>query len=348
MDTALSFDDVLLVPQKTDIESRRDVDISTEIAGVKLQIPIISANMSTVTERQTAFEMARLGGLGIIHRMCEIEEQVFMVLETQRMIEEVNSRPCGAFITGPVGAAIGIGDDWLERATSLIGAGADIICIDVAHAHQTKVKKVVDSFRDKFGSFPLIVGNVATREAALDLVAGCQNNIAVKVGIGGGSMCSTRVQTGHGLPTLFSVVDVASAFSSSRIIADGGIKSSGDIVKSLAAGAGAVMIGSLIAGCEETPGRIIKNKDKKYKVYRGEASFGAKMDYLGHSDFIEGEETLVPYKGKLENVIKNLCDGIKSGFSYSGARNIRELKEKAQFVQITQSGYRESIPHGAL
>lgn len=344
---ALSFDDVLLVPNKFSGNSRSEIDLSTNVAGISLKIPIIAANMPSVCEVDMAVAVGKLGGLGIIHRMNSDFEQAIMVAEAKKQLG-----------TLPVGAAIGIGSDWKERAAGLIDYGVDIICVDVAHAHQEQLEHVVRSFWQHFGSFPLIIGNIATLHAAKNISVSCGHHIgnraksmAFKVGIGGGSVCTTRIKTGCGVPTFQSVLDVCGDEENNyNVIADGGIKSSGDIVKALAAGANTVMLGSLLAGTDEAPGRVIKGRDgAKYKIYRGNASYGTKRQNGDAPVNIEGEETLVSYKGSVEKVINKLLDGIRSGLSYCGALSITELHDKKpEFVEITSSGYRESLPHGLL
>jgi IMP dehydrogenase len=331
---ALSFDDVLLVPKRFDGGSRNNIDISTTIGNLKLEIPIISSNMPGVTGPEMASAMANAGGLGIIHRMDSLENQCKMIRTAK-----ANSNK------GAIGASIG-SDDWERTANSLLSSGADIICIDVAHGHQSSIAKTAKEFRWKYSDVPLIVGNFATKQS-LDEFWNFGDFI-YKIGIGGGSVCSTRIQTGCGIPTLQTVLDCAND-TDHECIADGGIKTSGDIVKSLAAGAKAVMLGSLLAGTDEAPGEPIKGKDGKlYKIYRGNASYGSKKNYFGKAEYIEGAETLVEYKGPVEKVLKNICQGIKSGLSYCGAMNIKELQTKAEFVKITSSGFKESVPHGLL
>lgn len=340
MRTVLSFDDVLLVPGMNDIESRSDVGLDTIVAGVDLDLPIIAANMPSVCENEMALAIGLEGGMGIVHRMQSISRQCDQVALAQQ---------------NPVGAAIGIGDDWKERADATISAGAYIVCLDVAHGHQERVLEVALEFLDRFTS-PLIIGNIATGQAAAffdsEIKESDQCRVALKVGVGGGSVCTTRIKTGFGMPTLQSVIDVAEALDTAdsdiSIIADGGLKTSGDIVKALAAGADVVMLGSLLAGTREAPGDVIKD-DKtglKYKVYRGAASYGAKKAHFGEAEYIEGAERLIPYKGGVEKVLRSLADGIRSGLTYCGVDNLADLRTEAEFVRITQSGFRESLPHG--
>jgi IMP dehydrogenase len=340
MKTALSFDDVLLVPGFNAIESRSDVTLETDVAGVHLHLPIIAANMPSVCEYYMADAVGAAGGIGIIHRMQSIGSQCDDVAMNAQF---------------KTGAAIGIGEDWKVRAESLMGAMATLICLDVAHGHQERVMDVALEFLDTYDS-PLIIGNIATAEAAVDFAQQISNidhsRVALKVGVGGGSVCTTRIKTGFGVPNLHSVVDVSRALlhidSDISIIADGGLKSSGDIVKALAAGADAVMLGSLLAGTKEAPGDVIKD-DKtglKYKVYRGAASYGAKAAHFGEAEYVEGAERLVPYKGPVIKTLNSLADGIKSGLTYCGVDSITDLKHEAEFVRITEAGFKESMPHG--
>jgi IMP dehydrogenase len=359
---ALSFDDVLLEPQYSTCGSRNDIDISTTISGIKLKIPIISANMSSVTGKDMVSEMMRLGGMAIIPRTIPLEE-VIGILEPYRNIDRVPD-------SGAIGVSFGVQDNWKEQVEVGIKYGADILCLDVAHADNIKVLNVVSRYMEmqETFNFPVIFGNIATERAYKNIISivinvlkqkgltlekidvYIKNNISFKVGIGGGSLCTTRIMTGCGIPTLHSVMDIFSGNCfNCGIIADGGIKSSGDIVKSLAAGANAVMLGSLLAGTKEAPGNVIKgNNGSLYKVYRGSASFADKKDRNERVAFIEGTEALVPYKGAVENIINGLCDGLRSGMSYCGAMNIAELRENARFVEITHAGLRESHPHGLL
>jgi len=341
MKTALSFDDVLLVPGYNDITSRSDVSLATDVAGVHLHLPIIAANMPSVCGYYMADALGAAGGMGIIHRM-------------QPVVDQCNEVASNAMFQ--TGAAIGIGEDWKVRAESLYGAMARIICLDVAHGHQDRVLDVALEFLDTFPAMPLIIGNIATAAAATHFAEEISPldhlRVALKVGVGGGSVCTTRIKTGFGVPTLQSVIEVHEALiaagSDISIIADGGIKSSGDIVKALAAGADAVMLGSLLAGTKEAPGDIIKD-DKtglKYKVYRGAASYGAKAAHFGEAEYVEGAERLVPYKGRVIKTLNSLSDGIKSGLTYCGVDNLTDLTEDAEFIRITEAGFKESLPHG--
>ena len=296
--------------------------------------------MDTVTEADMAIAMQACGGLGIIHRYNTIEEQAKIVSEVVDFLEEINSENISK-----ISAAIGVGDDFMTRATALYDAGARIICIDVAHGHHSLVEMALKSLKDKYGkSVSLIAGNVATPEGYIDLSEWGAD--AVRLGIGGGSICSTRIQTGHGVPTLQTVLECRSVDANSKIIADGGIKTTGDIVKALAAGADFVMLGSMLAGTSETPGTTLKgNSGEQYKVYRGMASPEAQIAWKGSARSLEGISTTVPYKGYATDVLDETSRNIKSGLSYSGALDLSELRAKAEFIRQSSSGLDESRTH---
>ena len=330
---ALCFDDVLLVPQYSGIESRSmGVDIENPLGRIKLDIPIISSPMDTVTEVTMAVAMSDAGGLGIIHRYNSIADQC----------RQVGSVPAGTV----VGAAVGVTDDYMARASALLECGVSVICIDIAHGHHVMLKRAVQSLRRELGDdIHIMAGNVATREGYESLVEWGASS--VRVGIGGGSICSTRIQTGHGVPTLQSIMDCASSHYAGEfpVIADGGIRNSGDIVKALAAGADFVMLGSLLAGSTESPGETIFRDGLSFKSYRGMASIEAQVDWRGHASSFEGVSSLVPAKGPVSLTLDTLCTGIRSGLSYSGARDIFELQSKANFIRQTGSGAVESSTH---
>jgi len=336
----LSFDDVLLVPRYSRITSRSEVNLTTTLSPRRrfvLDIPLISANMDTVTEAPMAILMARMGGLGIIHRFMSVSRQAQQVA----MVKKKGLR---------VGAAVGVKDGELERARAMVKSGADLIALDIAHGHSRyaidKVKKIRALFPDVF----LVAGNVATAQGFTDLVrAGAD---AVKVGIGAGSICTTRIVTGFGIPQVSAILECAPAAKSLRagLIADGGVKSSGDVVKALAAGGHAVMVGNLLAGTDEAPGRVVTKKGKRYKKYRGMASLQANLsrpDAKNNKDEIveEGVVGFVPYKGQAGDVIKKMIGGVRSGLSYGGAKTIAQLQRSVRFVRITPSGFHESGPH---
>ena len=289
-ETHITFDDVLLVPQYSDIKSRSEVTLASELSeGMELRVPIISAPMDTVCGRLMATRLAEFGALGIVHRYNTIETQTAIVAEASD----------GGLKN--VGAAIGITGDYIERAAALIDAGATTLCLDVAHGDHVLMHVGAHNIIDKFGDKAhIMAGNIATYTGALALA---QLGVdSIRVGIGGGSICSTRIQTGHGMPTLASVfecVQVKEKFPDLKIIADGGIKTSGDMVKALAAGADFVMVGSLLAGTAEAPGEIVYKDGEKYKSYRGMASKDAQMDWRGKTSSLEGVATVIPYKGQV-------------------------------------------------
>tara|TARA_R110002074_G_scaffold251741_8_gene423394 strand:+ start:5065 stop:6090 length:1026 start_codon:yes stop_codon:yes gene_type:complete len=336
MREALSFDDVLLEPQYSDILSRSEVDISTMMSeghvNVKFRLPVISAPMDTVTEASMALAIGREGGLGIIHRYNSIEDQANLILKAKDQ---------GSF----VGAAIGITGDYLERAAELKSSHVDVLCVDVAHGHHASARYALETLRSTFGdSMSIMAGNVATLQAFNDLADWGAHSI--RVGIGGGSICSTRIQTGHGIPTFQSVLDCGRSDRSAALIADGGIRTSGDMVKALAAGADFVMVGSLLAGTDEAPGEVMTVLGgEPRKVYRGMASREAQNEWRGRVSSIEGVSHTVPYKGPVAEVLNEMAVGIRSGLSYSGARSIQELQAKARFVRQTSAGAIESSTH---
>ena len=465
----LTFDDVLLVPKKSTIETRKAANTKTKLSKhLELNIPIISANMDTVTESAMAITMARQGGIGIIHRFLSVSEQVTEVSKVKRsegilieqpmtitpdrtvreasrlmqqygiggllvvnngklvgiltsrdlrfeenldvavekaMTKDLVTAPVGTtiedakrtlkqhkieklpivdkemrvrgLITGKdiikrqqfpqaskdskgrlrVGAAIGVKDDYMERAAALIEAGADVLVVDIAHGHSDLSIRAVAHIRDKFGPVELIAGNVATAQGTKDLLeAGVD---AVKVGVGAGSICITRIVTGAGVPQLTALMDCTEVADAKGIpvIADGGIRTSGDLTKAIAAGASTVMIGSLLAGTDEAPGVIISRHSGRFKMSRGMASLGAAMGRsarekgreMEEQDLLnyvpEGVEGLVPYRGAAIEVLSNLIGGLRSGMSYCGATNIKELQQNAEFIRVTDAGYKESQPH---
>lgn len=465
----LTFDDVLLVPKKSAVMSRLQTDLRTRLStNISLNIPLISANMDTVTESGMAIALAREGGIGIVHRFMTIEDQVDEILKvkrsesvvieqpytiketasvkdakkmmmdygvsgllveeeerlvgiiTQRDISLQKNEDCSVsdlmskdiitaregttieqakeilhkhrieklpvvdatrkivgLITSKdilkmeqypyaskdkkgrllVGAAVGVKGDYLERAESLLEAGSDAIVVDIAHGHSDNAINTVHMIKKAFPYCELIAGNVATGEGTKDLIkAGVD---AVKVGVGSGSICITRVITGSGVPQLTAVMDsikVAKEYNI-PIISDGGIRTSGDATKALAAGSSTVMVGSLFGGTDESPGKTIVKNGKKYKIYRGMASFYASLgrryrveggqtidDDL--NDYVpEGVEAMVPYKGSVVDIIRQVVGGIRSGLSYCGGKTISEMQNNAEFVKITSAGYTESLPH---
>jgi IMP dehydrogenase len=473
----LTFDDVLLVPQRSSVVSRQDVDTSSWLTpAIRLHVPILSANMDTVTEAKMAIAMARAGGIGILHRFMSIEQQARQVQQVKRaeglivdnpytidqgatiaqahqlmqqheigglvvmgaqgklvglvthrdvLLAPDEQAPLNTVMTPPdhlvtahpeitpeeaqkllhehrleklpvidkqgnlvglitaqdlvkrrehpdstrdekgrlrVGAAIGVKPPDLKRAEALLNAGADLLVLDIAHGHADHCIAMVKQLRREFPTAQIVAGNVATADGACELAeAGAD---AVKVGIGPGSICTTRIVTGFGVPQLTAILDSRAGLDeaglATPIIADGGIKTSGDLVKALAAGANTVMIGSLFAGSEEAPGAPVIRDGQKVKVVRGMASLGAAIgraraesgsDESAESQadwdkvVPEGVEAVVPYRGQVEEIVYQLVGGLRSGLSYGGARTIAELQDKAEFIEISAAGVRESNPH---
>jgi IMP dehydrogenase len=468
----LTFDDVLLIPKRSPIISRSQTNLKTKLSrNITLNIPLVSANMDTVTESGMAIALAREGGIGIIHRFMTIEDQVDEVLKVKRsesviieqpytikpdmsvqdadnlmlqygvsgLLVEENGRKLAGIITRRditfetnhkskisdlmsknvitakegitieqakevlhnhrieklpvvdssnrivglitskdilkmdqypyaskdkkgrllVGAAVGVKGDYLERTEALLDAGSDTIVVDIAHGHSENAINAVHMIKKAFPNCELIAGNVATREGTKDLIkAGVD---AVKVGVGSGSICITRVITGSGVPQLTAIIDSVKVAKEHEVpvISDGGVRTSGDATKALAAGSSSVMIGSLFGGTDESPGKTIIKNGKKFKMYRGMASFYASLgrryrergpQVVDSSDDLndyvpEGVEAMVPYKGSIVEIIRQLVGGLRSGLSYCGAKTIREMHNNAEFIKMTSAGYMESQPH---
>lgn len=356
----LTFDDVLLIPAESHVLPN-EVKLDTKLApNLQLHIPLISSGMDTVTEGNMAIAMAENGGLGVIHKNLSIEAQVEEVKKAKSKTVDPNLPHPAVDDQGRLlaAAAVGVTSDTFERAESLLEAGADAIVIDTAHGHSAGVLRKIKEIREHFPNATLIAGNVATGEGTAALFdAGVD---VVKVGIGPGSICTTRIVAGVGVPQITAIYDAASVAQKygKKIIADGGIKYSGDVVKALAAGGNAVMLGSMFSGTTEAPGTIFTNEGKQFKSYRGMGSVGAMSQQHGSSDRYfqggvneanklvpEGVEALVPYKGDVSNIIYQIDGGLRAGMGYVGAGTIEELIENSQFVQITNAGLRESHPH---
>ncbi|MCB0404542.1 MAG: guanosine monophosphate reductase [Bdellovibrionales bacterium] len=333
----LTFDDVILVPGYNGIRSRQNVTTSVEVASRTFEIPLISANMDTITGLEMANVMSELGGLGILHRFCTIEDNVAMFKAATKKDK--------------VGVSIGIGEKGVERAEALVAAGATIICVDVAHGHSKEVNRTIRSLREKYANNVLIIaGNVATYAGA-DYLAAAGADI-IKVGIGSGSACTTRIKTGFGVPQLTAIQDCRKV--DRTLISDGGIRFPADAVKALAAGADMVMLGGVLAGTMETPGEVIERdgtggRKIKVKKFRGMASKEAQDAFMGGmSDWktAEGVSMEVPVCGSARDVVRDIMGGIRSGLTYCGALTIKDLQRKAQFMEITPAGRIEGTPHG--
>ena len=332
--SSLSFDDVLLEPKYSAIESRKEIDVSTDLNGLKLSLPIVSSPMDTVTESEMLRAMDANGGLGIVHRYNDIPAQ-------RSMINNVKRKPPVSINTG---AAIGVSGDYLERAEALIDSGVTVLCLDIAHGHHILMKNALKTLRSTFGnSVHLMAGNVATLRGFNDLADWGADSI--RVGIGGGSICSTRIMTGHGIPTFQSILECARSDRDAALVADGGIRTCGDIAKALAAGADAVMLGSMLSGTDESPGEIFRVDGMPFKTYRGMASKEAQIQWRGHVSSEEGVAFRSPYKGPVGDTLALIKKSLQSSFSYSGVKNLREFQYNSLFTKITQSGMAESKPH---
>ena len=333
----LTFDDVLLMPKHSEMSSRRAPNLESKVTkNFTLKTPIISANMDTVTGPEMAIKMAELGGLGILHRFMSPEEQV---RDVKNMIAKI--RPLGL----PVAASIGVKEEGMRRADLLADAGVDIFTIDIAHGDSVMMLEVLDYVKKKYPKIDVIAGNTAMPDGVRRLID--HGADSVKIGIGPGSMCTTRIITGCGVPQLTAVAMcvLEAAKSGVPVIADGGIKTSGDIVKAFAAGAQTVMLGSMLSGCLETPGEIEGGR----KRYRGMASKDAQVSWRGELPkgmAAEGEARWVPCKGSVENIVHELCGGIRSGMTYVNANTIAEIHKNGLFMEMTSSGMIESKPHG--
>ncbi len=340
---SLTFDDVLLLPQYSNVlPSETDISINLT-KKIFLKVPFLSSAMDTVTESKMAIAIARAGGIGVIHRNLNIKNQ------KKEVIKVKNKKLF-------VGAAVGTNYEDLERAKNLIHNGCDLIVIDTAHGHSEKVLKTLSKIKKIDKSIPICVGNIATSKAAIRLYnAGAD---IIKVGIGPGSICTTRMVSGIGVPQISAIMEVKRALKNKRtkIISDGGIKFSGDIAKALAAGADAIMMGSIFAGTDESPGKKFKVKGKFYKQYRGMGSIGAmssgsanryfQKNFKDKSKFVpEGVEGRVEYKGNVSEIIYQLKGGLRSSMGYIGAKNLSQIPKNAKFIKITKAGFYESMVH---
>ena len=341
---ALTFDDVTLVPKYSEILPS-EVDTSIILTShLRLKIPLLSSAMDTVTESRMAIAIANAGGLGIIHRNLEISKQLLEIkkVKAKKLL---------------VGAAVGAGPNEFKRAEAILKENVDMIVVDTAHGHTKKVSEIIKFIKkNKNKKTALCAGNIATAQAAKFLL-----NLGVdiiKVGIGPGSICTTRLVAGIGVPQLSAILNVRNGLKNKniKVISDGGIKYSGDLAKAFAAGADAVMIGSLFAGTDETPGKLIKKNGKLFKSFRGMGSVGAmnkgsadryfQSKQKDTSKYVpEGVEGFAKYKGKVENIIFKLIGGLKSSMGYLGSKQIKNLRDKPQFVKITKAGFYESMVH---
>jgi IMP dehydrogenase len=350
----LTYDDVLLLPDASEVVPS-EVDTSTRLTRkISLRVPLVSSAMDTVTESKMAIAMAKAGGIGIVHRNLPIEDQVKHVLEVKKANSEYLA-----------GAAVGVGDDGFARAEALIKAGVDVVVVDTAHGHHRAVLDAIARIKEAHSDIQIIGGNVATRAGAQALInAGAD---AVKVGVGPGSICTTRVVAGVGVPQVTAIMEAHKACVKADIplIADGGLQYSGDIAKAIVAGADTVMLGSLLAGCDESPGELVELQGRKFKAYRGMGSLGAMQsrgeqksyskdrymqdDVLSEDKLVpEGIEGKVAYRGSVSDTVHQLVGGLRSGMGYAGAATIEDLQKNGHLIQITAAGLQESHPHDVL
>ncbi|MDA9684458.1 IMP dehydrogenase [Candidatus Pelagibacter bacterium] len=340
---SLTFDDVLLIPKYSNVLPS-ETDISLNLSKkITLKVPFLSSAMDTVTEAKMAMAIAASGGIGVVHRNLNIKKQSNEVIKVKKK----------KLI---VGAAVGTSREDLERARSLIDNGCDLIVIDTAHGHSEKVLKTLSKLKKINFNVPICVGNIATGEAAKRLYNSGAD--IIKVGIGPGSICTTRMVAGIGVPQISAIMEVKGALKNKKIkiISDGGVKFSGDIAKALAAGADAIMMGSIFAGTTESPGKKFKIKGKIYKQYRGMGSIGAmssgsanryfQKNFKDKSKFVpEGVEGRVEYKGDVSKIIYQLKGGLRSSMGYIGAKNLSQISKNAKFIKITKAGFYESMVH---
>ena len=343
-----TYDDVQLVPLYSEIESRGSINLQTKLTRTfNLMVPYVASPMDTVCEVGMAKRMYEFGGVGCIHRFMSIEEQADQVKQLQQFLYQKKHDELYS-IWGeekkPIMAAIGANGDFFERATELFDKGANVLLIDVAHGHHKNVKEAIRNIKSKL-PIEVIAGNIATSKSAEDLINWGADGL--RVGIGGGSLCTTRIQTGHGVPNITSLCDVVKVAQEYDIpvMADGGIRASGDIAKALAVGADTVMLGSLLAGTQEAPGDIIEKGNHLYKRYRGSASLETKSTHGQQQRNVEGESTVIPFKGGVKFVINRLNDGVRSALSYTGVDNIKDFQHKSQLIKITEAGKLEAKPH---
>lgn len=346
--TGYTFDDVLLVPKYSKVSSRQNVDLSVSLGkGVQLGIPLVSANMKTVTETNMARTMIMLGGLAVLHRFCTPEQQIGFFKES------VSNYVGEADAFNHVACSVGVQKEDMNLVDKIADVGCRIVCIDIAHGDHVACNSMTSWIATKYPRMLIIAGNVATKTGALRLYDSGAH--VIKVGIGGGSLCTTRIETGNGVPQLTALEDVYEASLPSataldarsfhgisvqrkfKIIADGGIRRAGDIVKALCF-SDAVMLGNLLAGTDETPGWVEQGTNGiRFKEYAGSSTH--------KTNHVEGVVAKIPYKGSVKPIIQKLLEGLRSGCSYQGAANLDELKEDPEFVSITNSGLKESHPH---
>lgn len=339
---SLTYDDISIIPNYSDILTRKDCDTSSSLGHFDLAVPLISSPMDTITGVDMCIELARLGGIGVLHRFQSIEEQLDLCYNIEHAIGS-------QYI-----AAIGVGPNGRNRFDSLMSyTNVKGVCIDVAHGDHYLVENMIKYIKDEFQDVHVMAGNIVTVEATKRLIEAGADSL--RVGIGNGSMCETRIRAGVGVPQATAINDIYSYsnrfdIESPYIIADGGCKTVGDIPKAIGLGADAVMVGSLFAGTKETPGLIAKMgqwpNEKLYKKYQGSASIDSKLARGEETKNVEGNSKITPYKGKVRRIVSDISDGIKSSMSYVGADSISDFRNKATFCRVTQAGQLEAKPHG--
>ena len=346
MKKCYTYDDVNIVPKYSEVKHRDKINIRTRFTkNIDIAFPIVSSPMDTITELDMAREMMEWGGVGIVHRFMSIEKQAKMINElcympgTEHIIVNKASPRC---------AAVGVTGDYLERSQELFNNGCNVLLIDVAHGHHKLVGEAIEEIKTRLEQIEVIAGSVATGEATKYL---CEKGAdAIRVGIGNGSLCETRIRTGVGIPQVFAIIDCVSIADDYNvpIIADGGVRNIGDVCKGLACGADTIMLGSLLSGTKETPGTIEKigkwPNEQLHKKYRGSASLDSKKS-RGHNKNVEGNHKVIPYKGKVKRIINDIQDGIRSSFSYVGANTIDEFHSKVELMEVTMAGNLEGKPH---
>lgn len=353
MKTALTYDDIQLVPSYSSIKSRQNIKLHTLVSRrYGLLNPIVASPMDTVCGFEMAYKMAEMGGVGCIHRFMSIKEQRDIV---ERLYEAIYADEFGIaeqwgvmyddwhaeMKLVPIMAAIGVQEEDKERAIVLEAAGANVLLIDVAHGHHQNVLDMIHWCKENLPEHvDIIAGNIATAKAAEDLQTYGADGL--RVGIGGGSLCTTRIKTGFGVPNITSLEEVLKV-AEVPVMADGGIRTSGDIAKALGIGADNVMLGSLLAGTDEAPGQIVETKGGLYKRYRGSASLETKVTHGQAARNVEGEATTIPYKGGVKYIVTGLLDGVKSALSYAGSEDLKSYNP--QYVVVTNAGQNEAKPH---
>ena len=370
-----TYDDIKIIPKYSDIEHRDKINISTRFTKkTLLDVPIVSSPMDTITEYDMANEMLEWGGVGVIHRFMSIEKQSRQMKQLKYQFDsyfsqdekdwdkeyeeatEDDDRELILHIMDgndrwskrPLCAAIGVTEDYLERARELELNGCNVLLIDVAHGHHKLVGDAIEEIKTRLSEVEVVAGSVATGEATKYL---CEKGAdSIRVGIGNGSLCETRIRTGVGIPTVSAIIDcvaVADTYNT-PVIADGGVRNIGDVCKGLACGADSIMLGSLLSGTKETPGEIEKvgkwPNEQLYKKYRGSASLDSKKS-RGNNKNVEGNHKVIPYKGKVKRIITDIQEGLRSSFSYVGANNLSEFHSKVELIQVTRAGNIEGQPH---